>query len=53
VTIEPQTASKIAVKPPTKRKQARRAIKRHRIARVPVAPPQPAQVGLFGAPPGG
>jgi hypothetical protein len=54
VTIEPQTASKIAVKPPAKRKQARRVIKRHRIARVPVAPPpQPAQIGLFAAQPGG
>ena len=53
VTIEPQTASKIAVKPPTKRKQARHVIKRHRIARIPVAPPQPAQVGLFAAQPGG
>jgi hypothetical protein len=53
VTVEPQTASKIAVKPPTKRKQARHVIKRHRIARIPVAPPQPAQVGLFAAQPGG
>jgi hypothetical protein len=55
VTIKPQTASKIAVKPPTKRKQARRVIKRHRIARVPATQPQPqpAPIGLFASQPGG
>jgi hypothetical protein len=53
VTIEPKTLSKIAVAPPSKRTQARRPVKRRRIARARVAPPPPAPVGLFGAPPGG
>jgi hypothetical protein len=58
VTVEPQTASKIAVTPPAKRTQTRRPIKRRRIvhARAAPAPPKPAApaaVGLFGTPPGG
>jgi hypothetical protein len=53
VTIVAQTVPKKAVATPTKRKQARRPVKRHRIARVPAAPPPPAAVGLFGTLPGG
>jgi hypothetical protein len=58
VTVEPQTASKIAAPPPAKRTQARRPIKRRRVvhARVAPAPPKPAApaaAGLFGTPPGG
>jgi hypothetical protein len=53
VTTEPQTAAKSAVPLPKKRTQARRVIKRRRIAHARVAPPpQPAAIGLFGAPPG-
>jgi hypothetical protein len=58
VTVEPQTASKIAATPPAKRTQARRPVKRRRVvhARAAPAPPKPAApaaVGLFGTPPGG
>jgi hypothetical protein len=55
VTVEPQTPLKIAVTPPGKRTQARRPVKRRRIAhiRATPAPPKPAAVGLFGTPPGG
>jgi hypothetical protein len=42
VTIEPQTASKTAVATPGKRAQARRPVRRRRIARARVLPQQPA-----------
>jgi hypothetical protein len=55
VTTEAQKASKTAVTPPAKRVQARRVIKRRRMARARVAAPPPkpaAPVGPFGTQPG-